>query len=253
MQVSSSPTENRNTIPLFGPTAQAGGTQGTDEDKAGSSPEFPLSDNSQTVDSGASSPVTGSAISRTEMATVLQAQAEGGDSADMAMATEEEDESNSAREEFLAWAKMDWEERFFASWLAKEGMTQEEFEALPPEEKEKILKAIREAIEKEVESSSAKSESEVETQSEAAPLATGNPAMSGETDDPDGKTPSVFSSLLAEGKASSGSLAAEDLLMAAVQTGRAAAKASGFPGAEGGPRAEQIALQKDVDRLVSPR
>lgn len=51
--------------------------------------------------------------------------------------------TSSAREEFLAWAQMSWEERFVITALKKRGMTKEEFDALPPAEQKKIMTEIR--------------------------------------------------------------------------------------------------------------
>ena len=56
----------------------------------------------------------------------------------------EEAESSSAVEEFREFMEMTPEERYIAQALAQKGYTQEEFDALPPEEQQKILEEIKE-------------------------------------------------------------------------------------------------------------
>lgn len=61
--------------------------------------------------------------------------------------------AKSPKEEFLAWAHMSWEERFIAAALYRRGLTQEEFDALPLEEQQKIMNEIREELRRYVEDS----------------------------------------------------------------------------------------------------
>lgn len=57
----------------------------------------------------------------------------------------------SARDAFLEFMNMSWEERYFSLLLAQKGLTKEEFEALPPEEKQEILEEIEQEIKDETE------------------------------------------------------------------------------------------------------
>jgi len=57
----------------------------------------------------------------------------------------------SARDAFLEFMNMSWEERYFTLLLAQKGLTKEEFEALPPEEKQEVLEEIEQEIKDETE------------------------------------------------------------------------------------------------------
>jgi len=67
-----------------------------------------------------------------------------------------------AREEFREYMEMTPEERFFVAMLKKKGYTKEEYEALPPEEKQKLQKEIEEDARN-------RTEQKVETSSIGAP------------------------------------------------------------------------------------
>ncbi len=55
--------------------------------------------------------------------------------------------SESAEEEFLAFMKMTPEERILHQILKEEGMTKEQFDALPPHEQRKILAKVKDRLE----------------------------------------------------------------------------------------------------------
>ena len=63
---------------------------------------------------------------------------------------EEEDEQSDAVQAFLDYMKLTPEERFFEAFLADEGMSREEFEALPPEEQAKLLEKFKLEMEQKV-------------------------------------------------------------------------------------------------------
>lgn len=54
-------------------------------------------------------------------------------------------------EKFLEFMELTPEERYFDMFLKERGMTQEEFDALPPEQQEKIAEEIRQEIREKVE------------------------------------------------------------------------------------------------------
>ena len=56
-----------------------------------------------------------------------------------------------ATEKFLELMDMSIEERYFELYLKKEGLTKEEFEALPPEEQEKIVEKFEQELRKDIE------------------------------------------------------------------------------------------------------
>ncbi len=69
-----------------------------------------------------------------------------------AMEPEQTDQVKSqAVEDFLAFMEMTPEERYIAQALADKGYTQEEFDALPPEEQQKIMDEIREELQEKIE------------------------------------------------------------------------------------------------------
>lgn len=57
----------------------------------------------------------------------------------------------SARENFLSWMAMGPEERYVTMILARKGYTREEFQALPADEQEKIMREVREEIRRKAE------------------------------------------------------------------------------------------------------
>ena len=63
-------------------------------------------------------------------------------------ATEEPSAYQTAAEEFLDYMSKTPEERYFEAILAEKGLTKEQLDALPPEEKAKILEEIKEEIKK---------------------------------------------------------------------------------------------------------
>lgn len=64
---------------------------------------------------------------------------------------EKEEAKSSAVEDFLEFMEMSPEERYIAQALADKGYTQEEFDALPPEEQEKIMNEIRQEFREKIE------------------------------------------------------------------------------------------------------
>jgi len=76
-------------------------------------------------------------------ATVVQATG-----ASEASTSQDIDDANSPEAEFLKFMDMTPAERYFASMLKEKGYTQEEYEALPPDEKLKIQNEIQEAMRK---------------------------------------------------------------------------------------------------------
>jgi hypothetical protein len=61
--------------------------------------------------------------------------------------------TNGAVEEFLKFMNMTPEERMFAMILGEEGLTKEEFDALPLDQREKILQKVRERVKTSIEQS----------------------------------------------------------------------------------------------------
>ncbi|MEQ9328010.1 MAG: hypothetical protein RJQ21_12040 [Rhodospirillales bacterium] len=59
--------------------------------------------------------------------------------------------STNARENFLSWMAMGPEERYVTMILARKGYTREEFQALPADEQEKIMREVREEIRRKAE------------------------------------------------------------------------------------------------------
>ena len=59
--------------------------------------------------------------------------------------------SPNARENFLSWMAMGPEERYVTMILARKGYTREEFQALPADEQEKIMREVREEIRRKAE------------------------------------------------------------------------------------------------------
>lgn len=71
-------------------------------------------------------------------------------------AGEDDGEQSEAVKAFLAYMSKTPEERFFESFLKSKGMTKEEFEALPPEDKQALLKEFQEMVRERTEAESAK-------------------------------------------------------------------------------------------------
>jgi hypothetical protein len=65
----------------------------------------------------------------------------------------------SARETFLSWMAMGPEERYVTMILARKGYTREEFQALPADEQEKIMREVREEIRRKTEEEAAEGQS----------------------------------------------------------------------------------------------
>jgi len=255
MQISNSPVENRNALLSSQQNKE-------DEEKKGKLLET-VPETTAVEAKPAEAQTVSSPVSRTDMEATLEAQAKAEENPALQNQTVSEEDKNSAKEEFLAWVKMDWAERFFASWLSKNGMTKEEFEALPPEEQQKILKAIEEAIEEAIESKAAGTDSS-KANAEQSQSTAGNVEATGaapaSSSGEDGEPTSLFADLTVGDKASSEGRSIEDLVIAMVQS--QASKS----GSSGGPRnsqeitaddiskaAAQWALEKDVDRFVSRR
>ncbi len=72
-----------------------------------------------------------------------------------ALTDEDESEESEAVKAFLDYMSKTPEERYFESFLKSKGMTKEEFEALPPEEKQALLKEFEEAVKQQAENHSA--------------------------------------------------------------------------------------------------
>lgn len=58
--------------------------------------------------------------------------------------------SAAARQKFLDYMEKTPEERYFEAFLTARGLTKEELDAMPPEDREKILKEIQEEIERKI-------------------------------------------------------------------------------------------------------
>ncbi len=71
-------------------------------------------------------------------------------------AGDDDEEQSEAVKAFLDYMSKTPEERYFESFLKSKGMTKEEFEALPPEEKQALLKEFQEMVRERTEAESAK-------------------------------------------------------------------------------------------------
>ncbi len=81
------------------------------------------------------------------------AQESSGEAAVEASAEDEED--SAAVKAFLDYMSKTPEERYFEAFLKSKGLTKEEFEALPPEEKQALLKELQEMVRDRTEAESA--------------------------------------------------------------------------------------------------
>lgn len=63
----------------------------------------------------------------------------------------EKETTSTAREEFLKYMNMTPEERFFESFLKREGLSQEAFESLPPEKQEALMEKFHAQMQEQAE------------------------------------------------------------------------------------------------------
>lgn len=149
---------------------------------------------------------------------------------------EPDDPGQAAIDAFRKIMSMTPEERLFELLLKKRGLTKEEFEALPPEEREKIFAEITEEIREKIEKKSASTGTPSAPNTDAAATsptvqASGQP-VAGPRIDASGAAATVTQRdivQLAEQRSPNGKVGFEDLLIVATQGRETLSKLTGKP------------------------